>query len=301
MADIVPRYAVLFKTHYWDDFVDRRFRHLLDQVGSGDVYVFVDETRGSIGPIPHDRVIRATERDVEKIELLLQPAGNVFWYNADYALYFLLTQDSTYDYYLMCEYDTVFNIDIDDFITSAAGKRADYVGSPLARSSDWTETCDGVYPESFAVISWLNAISLHSKRAVAFLYERRKALTLRYKATEITNWPYSEAFISTEMHNNDFSVSKLGDYGKVEKFDWWPPTHEKDLSSLQGQQFVHPVLDEQKYIASCFKFGRLQTYFWPNGQMRQLLERSSSFSTIPAFLARAFWIEVFRRARRRFA
>jgi len=96
------RYAVLLKIHYWDDFVERRFRHLLRKVGAGDVYLFVDETHGSVGPIPHDHVLRATERDLEKNGLLLHPPGRVFWYNADYPLYLLFAGDNSYDYYLMC-------------------------------------------------------------------------------------------------------------------------------------------------------------------------------------------------------
>lgn len=293
------RYVVIFKTHYWDDFVERRFQHLIRQIGTGDVYVFVDETRGAVGQIPHDRVIRATERDLETIELLQRPPGNTFWYNADYALYFVYSQDNSYDYYLMCEYDTAFNIWIDNFVEAAASDKIDYVGSPLTRNLDWTETCNGVYPAFFTLGSWLNAISLHSRRSVQFMLQRRRDLAVRYRAGEISNWPYSETFIWTEMHNNGFVVSKLGDYGKVDNYDWWPPSHEKDLPLLQDQDFVHPVLDEQKYVASCLKYGRLWSYFLPGGQLRKLLERSSTISAIPVFLTPAFLIEAWRRARRR--
>lgn len=132
MADnMTVRYAVLLKVHYWDDFVERGFQHLLGKVGSGDVYVFVDETHNSVGRIPHDRVIRATERDVERLKVLSRPTGKVFWFNADYPLNFLYLEDGSYDYYLMCEYDTVFNDAIDDFVHAAARDQVDYVGFPL--------------------------------------------------------------------------------------------------------------------------------------------------------------------------
>ena len=293
------RYAVLLKVHYWDDFVERRFRHLLGQVGTGDIYIFVDETHGPVGPIPHDRVIRATERDMERLDVLLHPPGNVFWFNADYPLYYLYLQDNSYDYYLMCEYDTVFNIEMDDFVRTAERDRVDYVGFALAdRFSNWpwTQTCDGVYPDSFTLYNWLNAISLHSKRSVEFLLQRRQSLARSYAAGDIANWPYSEAFIATEMHNNGFVVRQLGDFGKVDKYNWWPPSHEKDLPSLQGQDFLHPVLDEQKYVASCLRFGSLHSYFLRNGQLRPLLARSSrsQLSLMPAFL-----VEVIRRIRLR--
>lgn len=290
------RYAVLLKVHYWDDFVERRFRHLLGKVGTGDVYVFVDETHGSVGQIPHDRVIRATEHDVERLDVLPRPPGKVFWFNADYPLYFLYLEDNSYDYYLMCEYDTVFNVAIDDFVSAAARDRVDYVGSPLANRLHWTETCDGVYPDSTILYNWLNAISLHSNRSVEFLFQRRKSLAGRYKAGDIANWPYSEPFIATEMQNNGFVVRQLGDFGKVDNYNWWPPNHERDLPSLQGQDFLHPVLDEGKYVASCLRYARLQSYFLRDGQLRRLLGRSSKsqLSAMPAFL-----IEIMRRVRRR--
>lgn len=290
------RYAVLLKTHYWNDFVERRFQHLLRKVGTGDVYLFVDETHGPVGPLPHDRVIRATERDVQDFGLLLQPPGKVFWYNADYPLYYLFLENSSYDYYLMCEYDTVFNIEIDKFVNAAARDRTDYVGFPLANKLHWTETCDGVYPDSAVLHNWLNAISLHSNRSVEFLFQRRKDLARCYKTGEITNWPYSEPFIATEMHNNGFVMRNLSTYGKVEEYDWWPPKHERDLPLLQDQDFLHPILDEQKYVASCLRYSSLLSYFVPRGQLRRLLKRSSSSSlyTMPAFIN-----ESMRRIRRR--
>lgn len=289
MGTMTVRYAVLLKVHYWDDFVERGFRHLLGKVGTGDVYVFVDETHGSVGPIPHDRVIRATERDVERLDVLPHPPGKVFWFNADYPLYFLYSENSSYDYYLMCEYDTLFNVEIDEFVRAAARDQVDYVGYPLTdrfHGWPWAQTCDGVYPDSFVLYNWLNAISLHSKRSVEFLYQRRQILSRSYKAGNIANWPYSEAFIPTEMQNNGFVVRELGDFGKVENYDWWPPNHERDLPSLQGQDFVHPVLDEGKYVASCLRYGSLRSYFSRNGQLRRLLGRSSKsqLSAMPAFL-----------------
>src|SRR5262249_7564691 len=138
------------------------------------------------------------------------------------------------------------------------------------------------------------AISLHSARSVEFLFQRRRFLTRQYSGGEISNWPYSEPFIATEMLNNGFVVSKLGAYGNVEKYNWWPPNHEKDLPFLQSQDFLHPVLDEQKYVASCLRYGSLHSYFFRNGQLRKLLGRSSrsQLSAMPAYLT-----EIMRRVR----
>jgi hypothetical protein len=223
---------------------------------------------------------------------LPHPPGKVFWFNADYPLYFFYRQNSEYDYYLMCEYDTVFNVVLDSFVRTADSERVDYVGSPLSDDLSiwpWIKTCDGVYPDTVKVYNWLNAISLHSRRAVEFMLHRRQTLTRSYQDGGIKNWPYSEAFIPTEMLNNDFIVRSLGDFGKIENYDWWPPSHERDLPSLRDQDFVHPVLDESKYVASCLRYGSLHSYFLRNGQMRRLLARStnSQLSAMPAFMKEA--------------
>ena len=295
-GDMTVRYAVLMKVHYWDDFVERRFRHLQQHVKTGDVYIFVDQTHGAVGSIPYDKVIRATERDVEGVGLLQHPPGKVFWYNADYPLLLLYAQKASYDYYLMCEYDAVINVDVDDVVKAAASDRADYVACPLTNKSHWTETCEGVYPENTILYNWLNAISLHSRRSVDFLLQRRRQLTQRFKSGDITNWPYSEPFIATEMHNNGFVTRELSSYGKMEQFDWWPPNHERNLPSLQDQAFLHPILDEGKYVASCLRYARLQSYFLPKGQLRRLLKQSTSSSLS---LMSAFVSEAMRRIRRR--
>jgi hypothetical protein len=146
-----------------------------------------------------------------------------------------------------------------------------------------------VYSDSFVLHNWLNAISLHSRRSIEFLLQRRQALTRDYNTGSITNWPYAEGFISTEMLNNGFVARQLGDFGKVEKYNWWPPTREKDLPSSQDQGFLHPVLDEQKYQASLLKYGRLQSYVSRDAWLRRALERS-----MPSFM-----IEIMRRFWRR--
>lgn len=54
-------FAVLFKIYFLDLFVMRQIERLKSVVGSGDLYVVADETKGPISPIPHDKVVRMTE------------------------------------------------------------------------------------------------------------------------------------------------------------------------------------------------------------------------------------------------
>jgi len=302
---MTARYAVIFKLHYWNDFARRRLQHLVSQTTSGDIYLLVDDSRGLIGKIAYDRVVRFIPNDMEGLGLLMHPRENFFWYNIDYPLYYFYAQHKSYDYYVMCEHDAVINVPLDQLVHSANTDQIDYIGFPVAHS--WPiETCDGVYPQAVELHQWLSCVSLHSKRSVEFLFERRRILARRYKSGEITNWPNSEAFIPTEMKNNGFVVRQLGDYGKVEQYRWWPPVREDDLPLLRDQGFVHPVLDEQRYVASCLQQSNLWTILLPNAQLRRLLGRSSLSLSIPAFakelgrrLIPAFLLKHIRRTRHR--
>ena len=283
---MTARYAVLLKIHYWNDFAERRLQHLVSKAVNGDIYIFVDETHGPVGAIPHDRVIRATEHDMAELDVLLHPPGSVFWYNVDYPLYYFFRRNRSYDYYLVCEHDAVLNIGIDEFVQSADRDRVDYVGFPSSELGWPLQTSEGAYPKSFKLYQWLNCISLHSRRSVEFLLERRQILTRRYAAGEIPNWPNNELFIPTEMHNNDFVARELRTFGKVERYNWWPPTFENDLPVLQDQAFLHPVLDERRYVVSCLRFSDLLSYssFLRGSQLRRLLDRWSPLALTPVFL-----------------
>ena len=100
--------------------------------------------------------------------------------------------------------------------------------------------------------------------------------------------------IPTEMQNNGLAVRKLGDFGKVDSYNCWPSNLKRDRPALLGQDFLHPVLDEQKYVSSSLRYGSLHSYFLRDGQLRRLLGPSSSspLSMMPAFL-----IETIRRIR----
>lgn len=280
------RYAVLLKVHYWDAFTERRLRHLLSKVGVGDVHIFVDETHGPVGEISHEHVIRATERDMTELGVVLEPPGRVFWYSVDYPLYYFYLRNRSYDYYLMCEHDAVLNIDVDEFVQIAERDQVDYIGFPMPVSGWPLHASERVYPKSFTLYQCLNCISLHSRRSVEFLLQRRQVLARSYTAGEIPYWPNNEAFIPTEMHNNGFVVRELAAFGKTDKYNWWPPTHEDELPLLLDHAFMHPVLDERKYVASCIRYSNLLDYrsYSRSSPLRRLLDRRSARTLLPIFL-----------------
>ena len=127
-VSMAPSYAVIFRTHFWDDFAQRQFDRLLARVGAGDVYVLVDETNGRVEGIRHDRVVRVTEQDMLDMGLPRAGTGNLLWFNGDYPLYRFLELHGAYDYYLQLEYDVVLNTDIDALVGRAAADGVDFIG-----------------------------------------------------------------------------------------------------------------------------------------------------------------------------
>ena len=252
----MPRYAVIFRTHFWDEFVQRQFDRLLSKVGAGDLYVLVDETNGAVAGISHDRVVRLTEHDVLAMGMARAGEGNLLWFNGDYPLYYFEQTQQPYDYYLQLEYDVVLNMDTDPLIRQAARDKADFVGltkgEPVPEWA-WLLTCRGVYPLD-EIQYKLICLSVFSQRALLALAARRIEMAEQLCNSVITAWPFCEGFIATEMAKSGFVSVELTNYAETTAYDFWPPFVESDLPEMMGNPVIHPVLDRDRYIASLLKF-----------------------------------------------
>jgi len=253
---VTPRYAVIFRTHFWDEFVQRQFDRLLSKVGAGDLYVLVDETNGPVAGIGHDRVVRLTENDVLAMGMARAGEGNLLWFNGDYPLYYFEQTQQSYDYYLQLEYDVVLNMDTDPLIRQAARDKADFVGltkgEPVPEWA-WLHTCRGVYPLE-EIQYKLICLSVFSRRALLALGARRIEMAEQLRNSVITAWPFCEGFIATEMAKPGFVSVELTHYAETTAYDFWPPFVESDLPEMMGNPVIHPVLDRDRYIASLLKF-----------------------------------------------
>ena len=125
-------HAVLFKIYFVDSFVIRQLERLQTRVGGGDLYVIVDETKGTVGSIPHNRIIRSSEADMIRRGFVdADPVSAMFWHSADYSLYPLIEDYPPYDYYVAVEYDAVINGDLDEIVDRIAAQKVDFVGQRI--------------------------------------------------------------------------------------------------------------------------------------------------------------------------
>ena len=283
-------YAVIFRTHFWDEFAQRQFDRLLSQVGAGHVYVLVDETNGKVEGINHDRVVRITEQDMLGMGLPRAGTGNLLWYNGDYPLYYFLQRHGSYDYYLQLEYDVVLNTDADGLVSRMADDAADFVGltkgEPVQEWA-WLSTCEGIY--DLAEIRYkLICLSLFSRRALAALMARRLAMAAQLQSGVIETWPFCEGFIATEMGRNGFVSVELSQYADTGAYDSWPPYVESDLPIMADSPVIHPVLDQARYISSLLKYKvGLIGYMDVNSLLHRKLRRLPADAYISA-LVRSF-------------
>lgn len=280
-------YAVLFKTHFWNSYVERQFRRLTERIESGSVYICVDETSGPVEGINYPNVIRTTASEVIEIGLPdIKIGGNLFWYSIDYLHGWFFKRFPNYDYYLTVEYDAVIATNIDSLVDKVAESRIDYVGFPMrdpVPKWSWTEVHLPVYRVD-VMRAYLSCIAIFSKKAMAFLLVRRLEMAKEFKEGKLAFWPYTEAFIPTELEMAAYRVGSLSDYGRTDAYDWWPPIHEDDLNALADEAFIHPVLEGDRYIASLFRHHRqLTSYFDPRSPLRRQLSRFPRADYAPHF------------------
>jgi hypothetical protein len=252
---LAARTAIIFRTHFWDKFAQRQFDRLLARAGRADVFVLVDDTARSVA-IPHDKVVRVTAAGLLDMGFAAAGEGNLLWFNGDYPLYRFLQLHGDYDYYLQLEYDVVINTDIDALMAVIAADGVDYVGLTKGEATPdwpWLGTCTDAYSLG-EIRHQLICVALFSARALRHLWARRLVLSAAYERGDIKAWPMCEGFIATELAKTDMICRELSDYGDTACYDHWPPYLEADLGRLGAHRFVHPVLDDERYIASLLKY-----------------------------------------------
>jgi hypothetical protein len=291
-------YAVLFKTHFWDGYVQRQFDRLRARVRHGDLYVVVDETHGPVTGIGYDRVVAFTEARLLALGLADRTeSGGLLWYNIDYIHAYFLHLYPHYAHYVTVEYDAVINRDVDTLVARVAQDGIDFLGfpgrQPVAQNI-WFRPHAALYGAE-AVRHYLNCIAVFSHRALALLLARRQEMSRALAAGALGFWPYAELFIPTELARAGHRLGSLSDYGSTEHYEWWPPLDESELPGLGAAAFVHPVLEGQRYIASTLRHmptRDLVGYFHPSSMVQRRLARYPAPLYMPALRR-----EVRRRAR----
>jgi hypothetical protein len=269
------KYAVLFRTHFWDSFTQRQYKRLSEKTRSADIYILMDETSQK-APLRKTNIVRHTQSDVLSLGLHDGGTGNVLWYNGDYPLYFFFLQNKQYEHYVMAEYDVTVNVSLDDLVDRIRRDQIDFVGlTQDGAIEDWpfAKTCADFYNLS-QIKKSLICFSVYSHRAVQALLERRLEHSERAFREQGITWPHCEAFIPTELAARGFKLAELSKYGAADYYDWNPALTETDLPLLRQQAFLHPVLDPARYVQRSLKdVWPPEEFFYPRSKLRRKLRR----------------------------
>ena len=288
-----PRYAVVFKTHFWDEFVERQFQRLCKQSGTDDVFIIVDETHGNVNGIPHPRVLRMTEQTSVSEGYFNHPAGRLFWHNTDYQLYHFIDRFPEYAYIVTCEYDCVVNIDISVIVQEMANAGLDFAGERIRTPASawyWAKLAQPYYAEDSDLTGRLVCFAIFSRKFALQLQAARRDHTSHARARELTEpnsmtWPNNEAFVGAEIARNAVPEAPLSAFGDTSHYDWAPPFHEQQLSALSQYAFVHPVLEGARFVRSIAKLKwNMTDLFLVGTRLHTLMEACEPAHVVPPFL-----------------
>ena len=251
----MAHYAVVMTTNSWDPFTARQFERTKVHVRSGDMVVLADET-GRYLPIPPAcRAQSIAEADVRALGFQVAYLETLFCHNLDYRFIVFFLDNPGYDYYIFLDAAACIDTDVDALIERLERDGIDLAAEPVGgRMEDWvyTRLHGDLYPAG-TIRGAVLQVAVLSKAALAHLHRRRTDLSRRYEARPDFFWPCCEAFVPTELAAAGFKWAPLSRYGSVERYDWWPPLLETALPDERRPGFIHPLLDQPRYVASLLR------------------------------------------------
>lgn len=257
-------YAVVFKIHFWDDFVARQLNRLMRRAGNGQIFIIVDETRGRVDGIEFDHVIRMTEFTLECEGYLRYPKDSTFWYNTDYQIYHFFDHNPQFDYLFICEYDCLINFEIGELISAMARQGLEFVGEKIRTPPQhwyWTRYAQPYYQPGMLFSGRLVCCAAFSQNFARQLQAARRDHTQRVLAGTMDFppddilWPNNEAFIGAEIERLSVASAELSAFFDTSKYDWGPPHPEFALSYFSHLEIIHPLLSQQHYFRGIAKSG----------------------------------------------
>lgn len=266
-----PRYAVLFRTHIWDAYVEEMALQVSKRVETGDFFVLADETNQILDPKPYTKISHNVDFSDLGLDIEFPGKSNFLWYNGDFPLYRALVSLPDYDYYCMIEYDVVFNHPFDTLIDTLVSDGTEMVGFRLGSAPD--NIAEHVRPYFQNTNSLLPPVLIASRRAAEYLFQTRRRIAEIYRMHPEHGWPFCEGFMGAAISDRpDIRYKNLGDFGDVHRYEHFPPyVYSPDMIS-EVPSFIHPALDPARFIRSHLRRPGAE-FFDPTKSLRRDLEQ----------------------------
>ena len=271
-----PRYALVVRTHFWDDFVRRQLERLRPHLGRGDLFLLIDVTRGDITPDEPVATFKVTDPEILRRGYIDNGDGSIQWFSGDVPLYLFRERHPDYDYYVQLEYDVNVAFPFDDLVDKLASETVDFVALTMKDIWQWfwVDSCLDFYPAD-QVEHQLICMSAFSNDALRRFETARLAQAERFRSEGLKRWPMCEGYLSSEARRQGMNRRELSDYVETSMYNWYPPLTEGALADLPAGGAMHPVLDDERFIAAVLKHepsftGLVNPFGWRQQALRRL-------------------------------
>ncbi len=263
---VLVNYAVIFRTHLWDDGIAEMARRAAACCPSAHFVVAADVTNGPLNVEPFQAIPHTC--DAASLSLPNVPPDRTLWWNADYVLYFVRERLPGFDYYVMLEYDVLLNCDIDSIIARCMGEGIDFVAKEIGEihPGHWSRPSA---LEMTGVIHWaLIPLVVVSARAVDALYRRRRAMAYQLAQKAITQWPYCEPFMTTVLAQHaDMKLASWETLLNAQLLRYRPILSLRDKRLAVGPLVAHPVFASRRFIETFLREKPSGSHLMPDGRL----------------------------------
>jgi len=239
---------------------------------SGQFIVAADESKGEL-PVEAFEKLSHT-KDFSSYGLPNIPEGKELWWNADYILYAARDHLPYHDYYVMIEYDTFVNCDVDRIVAQCAQEGIDFVAHQIQRiysGSHWS--FDTVSQMTIEAWWCLIPFIIISGRAVDVLRRSRRSLAVQWGEGRLESWPYSEAFLPTATaQNRRLRLRSLGALVAAELVRYRPFLSTRDEHLKKEGIIAHPVLSGRRFVEAFMSHEYPGARTMPIGPVRKELQ-----------------------------
>lgn len=212
------KYALLFRTHYWSDYLQSRFNDFKSATSSADVFVAYDATNSAPPNIPE-----VAEHSLNSIRALglHTPAEKALWYCGDYPFYDFYSKHPSYDFYLMIENDVLIQgVNVDSIVGRAIEEDIDIVGahfSVINKLDDGSVFSKGKDMYDVVRKCFFPVVGFKRSTLVALFAERLR------QSESISNdlsfeFPFCESYVGSQTLKMGLKHKELGDLAPLRRY-----------------------------------------------------------------------------------
>ena len=252
--------AVLFRTHYWNEFIDTQFNRLCAMAGDGvDIFVTYDETNGPARGLPAaaaQRLVGHSLPGFASLGLDIQVARGM-WHLGDYPFYDFIVKWPGYAQLAMIENDVFLGpTDFSAKFAELTATRAEFSAFRFGERKlgndmrPGTRSAVDYYPRVWNAFFPLVFLS---GDFAAHLFERRKWLGEQRRERKLSHFPHCEAFVATEAAVTRRRWVPLRKLFRTSRFQNRPFILHEGLEDVLPDEIIHPVVPAAAYVRNLLR------------------------------------------------